>query len=232
MDSCLVAGRGFTHDAQITGADVVQVGGFSGEVGVGQGQPSVGLFGVHASPHASFDLGLQLVLHIAVLHVIVLGQFYQLAVALHVDVGAGGFQGGLFGGGQELEVAGELGMTQALDFTAGLQAVPQHLVGTQGHAVAVEALRFRVAVGDAVTVAAHAGRQVHPGQVAASGNADLVGGGAQGIQACGDLRVAVDGLLGCGTQARIGRGLRLGGQRKGGQSNGGHAMLKSRFFQI
>src|SRR5690606_31299394 len=85
VDRSRTGRRQVTDDAQVAGADVVQVGLLGCQVGLGQSQAGVGLFGIDAAAHAGLELSLQLVKCVFVLDVVVFGQAHELAVALDVQ---------------------------------------------------------------------------------------------------------------------------------------------------
>ena len=196
QDRCAGVGIGRIADqAAVALRHIVQVGPLSGEVGIGQCQPCAGLFEIDTTRHAGTRSRLDLGLDVLVLHVVVFGQLDQATEAHDVVVGAGGFERGLLAHIDELEVARQPGVAEAVDFPVGGQAVPQHLGDVERDTIAAQALVLGgVAAGDGIAGLADFRIQVHPRVVRAGGDTGLVLRGLVGIEARGDLGVRGDRL--------------------------------------
>ncbi len=137
---------GFAHDAQVAGADIVQVGDFGQQVGLGQRQSTIGLVEIDAARRPGARLLVDLYRGELVLEEVGPRFLDQLAAPCHIGISLDGLQADVLVGLEQLVVAHQLGITQALDLVAREHAVEQHL-GQGDRAAGTGVVPVRLPVG-------------------------------------------------------------------------------------
>ena len=160
---------GLADHPKIACTHIVQVGDLGDEVGFGQRQAPGGLLQVHPSADACAGALLDQLGDELVLDVVGLGRLHELELFGHIGVGAHGLQGDVLRGFEQFVVAHQLGVAQAADFVAGVEAVKEHLGEGDALAVAV-VVQVGAQVGAVVgPLAPGAGDQVQAGALAGAG---------------------------------------------------------------
>ncbi|MBK6357557.1 MAG: hypothetical protein IPF44_13100 [Betaproteobacteria bacterium] len=157
----------------------MEVGAFGDEVDFGEGEAAAGLLEVDASADAALGAPLDLVVGGFVLDVVVFGEVDEVAVAQDVEVGAAGFEGGVFRCVEKFVVADDAGFVEAADFVSRGEAVEDHLVETEQDAGAGVVAVGGTGLAQAFTTGA--GGEVNTGEVAATGDADFFVCSAVGV---------------------------------------------------
>ena len=225
--------RHVADEALVARRHVVQVGALHAQVRFGQRDARGGLLEVDAAADAGLDARLDLPEQIAVLHVVVLGELHQLAVAQHVVPGARDLERGLLARIDELEIARQLLVAEAADLALRGQAVPQQLRRAHRGAVIGEAVGRRHARIDLVVDVAEARLQIDARQEGAACRVDRVRRGAEGVEARRHVGIGEQRLLRRAAE-RVG-GLCAGGggndeQRRGADAgDSGRHVLCFRF---